>query len=58
MSVINSTLLHGHADVPAETLANLDVKGAAQDASPSLILGGSFSSSISAILSVIEARSN
>lgn len=45
-------------DSPAATFASFEVKGAAQDASPSLIFGGSFSSSISAILSVSELRSN
>jgi hypothetical protein len=35
-------------DLLAETLDSFDVKGAAHEASPSLILGGSFSSSISA----------
>lgn len=42
----------------AETFDNFDVKGAAQDASPSLIFGTSSSSSISASLSVIELMSN
>lgn len=42
----------------AETLDSLDVNGAAQDASPSLIFGTSSSPSISAILSVIAAKLN
>ena len=45
-------------DILAETFDNLEVKGAAQEASPNLILGTSSSSSISASLSVIDAKSN
>jgi hypothetical protein len=48
----------GREGVLEETLESLDVNGAAHEASPSLILGGSFSSSISASLSVILAKSN
>ena len=42
----------------ADTWDSFEVKGAAQDASPSFIFGTSSSESISVILSVIEARSN
>ena len=45
-------------DSLAETFDSFEVKGAAQEASPSLIFGTSSSSSIEASLSVIEARSN
>lgn len=44
--------------VLADTWDNLEVKGAAQEASPSLIFGTSSSPSISAIFSVIEFKSN
>lgn len=44
--------------LPADTLDNFEVNGAAHDASPSLIFGGSFSSSMSAIALVIAPKSN
>lgn len=42
----------------AETFDNFEVNGAAHDASPNLIFGGSFSSSRSAIAFVMPAMSN
>ena len=45
-------------DLLAETWDSFEVKGAAQDASPSLILGTSSSPSMSASLSVIDPKSN
>ena len=45
-------------DLLAETFDSLDVKGAAQDASPNLIFGTSPSSSASARASVIAAKLN
>ena len=42
----------------AETLDSFDVNGAAHEASPNLIFGTSSSPSISANLSVMDARSN
>lgn len=45
-------------DIPLATLDNLEVNGAAHDASPSLIFGTSSSESISAKLFVIESRLN
>lgn len=56
----SSRILRGNinANSLADTLDSLDVKGAAHEASPSLILGTSLSSSASASASVIAAKLN
>jgi hypothetical protein len=49
---------YARADSLAETLDSFDVNGAAQDASPNLILGTSSSPSMSAREFVMVVRSN